>query len=79
MLITNKPKRRTFPKNLSSLGKKCVGHMLSKYHSKLLHCNFFLKSSRSRILCLSLSLDASEKKKVTCKYNIYKILTIEPD
>lgn len=29
----------TFPKNRPGIGKKCSGHIFSKYHLKLLHFN----------------------------------------
>lgn len=45
----------TLPKKRSSLGRKCCGQMLSRYHSKLLHFSLSRSSIRDLTLWRSLS------------------------
>lgn len=51
----------TLPKNLLSVGIKCSGHTLSKYHLNPLHFRRSLNSSLVRICCSSRTFSASAK------------------
>jgi len=59
----------TFPKNLLSVGIKCSGHTLSRYHLNPLHFRRSLSSNLVLICCSSryFSASANTKKRVTVK------------